>query len=61
MKDTKRIKRFNYNLLQTINGLEIEKAKELCYYNGYILGGNVKFWSVKYELKNNLIYKAYYA
>jgi hypothetical protein len=53
-------KRFRYDLLQSIVGMDFEKAKEICLFNGYNLGGNVRFWSISYKLsENNKIIEAF--
>jgi hypothetical protein len=52
-------KRFNYNILKEIIGLDFERAKELCSFNGYLLTNdlvdNIKdndfsFYRISYEL-----------
>lgn len=50
-------KRFKYSLIDSIIGMDFEYANKLCLFNGYNLGGNVKFWSIDYKLddKNKII------
>ena len=53
-------KRFRYDLLQSIIGMDFEAARELCIFNGYRLGGTVRFWSISYKLsENNKIIEAF--
>ena len=51
-------KKFNYNLIDSIIGMNFESANKLCLSNGYKLGGNVKFWGISYELNDDKIIKA---
>jgi hypothetical protein len=52
-------KRFRYDLLQFIIGMDFEMAKEICLFNGYRLGGNIRFWSISYKLdEDNKIIEA---
>jgi prephenate dehydrogenase len=52
-------KRINYNIIERIIGMEFEMARDICLFNGYILGGNVRFWSISYKLNEyNKIIKA---
>jgi hypothetical protein len=59
-------KRFNYNIVDVIIGLDFEKAKEICYFNGYLLAndlGNISensFYNIGYELRDNRINKVYF-
>jgi len=56
----KKVKRINYNITERIIGMDFEKAKEICLFNGYNLGGNVRFWSISYKLsENNKIIEAF--
>jgi hypothetical protein len=55
----KKVKRINYNITERIIGMEFEKAKEICLFNGYNLGGNVRFCSISYKIdENNKIIEA---
>jgi hypothetical protein len=56
----KKVKRFNYDISKSVIGMEFEKAREICLFNGYNLGGNVRFWSISYKLdENNKIIEAF--
>lgn len=60
-------KRFNYNILDAIMGLEFENAKDLCYFNGYLLTNDTEninqncSYHIRYELRNNKVVKSYFA
>lgn len=54
----RKTKRFNYNLIDSIIGMNFESVNKLCLSNGYKLGGNVKFWSISYELNDDKIISA---
>ena len=63
----RKIKRFNYSVVDSIIGLDFEKAKDICYFNGYLLTNNGyllknnnNFYHIRYELKNNKIVKCYF-
>lgn len=65
MKTTRKIKRINYNILDVIIGKEFEVAKDLCYFNGYLLTNDLvdngfSFYRIAYELRNNKVVKAYF-
>lgn len=51
-------KRVIYSIVDAIIGMNYDKAREICLFNGYNLGGNVRFWSISYKLKNNKIIEA---
>lgn len=62
-----RKKRFNYDILNEIIGLDFEKAKEICYFNGYLLTNESEsnsensFYHIRYELRNNKVVKSYFS
>jgi len=43
-------KRVIYSIVDAIIGMNYDKAREICLFNGYNLGGNVKFWSISFKL-----------
>ena len=65
MKTTRKIKRIKYNILEVILGKDFEVAKDICYFNGYLLTNKFKsdgfsFYHIAYELRNNKVVKAYF-
>jgi hypothetical protein len=47
--------KIRYDILESIIGLDYKSAYDICQFNGYKLGGDVKFWSIKYEIFNDRI------
>jgi formylmethanofuran dehydrogenase subunit D len=58
----KKIKRFNFQIIDAIIGMNYEQAQELCLFNGYSIGLKSKFYGIVVETKDGVITKAtYYA
>jgi hypothetical protein len=54
------MKRFSkYDITRAIIGLNLEEAKNISLFNGYNFGGDIKFWSINYEVEGDKIKKAW--
>jgi len=49
-----------YDVAESIIGKDYKQALEICNFNGFNLGYGPKFWSIGYEIFNDLIVKSYY-